>query len=183
MRTQRGKGLSYKAVGGSYPSSAKTAAHRTKLQGRVWQICEWKSTTHFLWLVSRFVQREEPKLGDWKGKKIDEFSLFQHNYQQGAMHIVEVFTARVKVVKRESSHLFLTETPHFEHLPGQKSSVSWQPWNSSTIWCLCVGRESTEGFAVTDEICSPSNTPVKVILPLESQTIRFLSKRCLIPGN
>lgn len=69
------------------------------------------------------MQREEPKLGDWKGKKIDEFSFFQQNYQQGAMHM-EVFTARVKVVKRESSHLFLTETPHFEHLPGQKSYVS-----------------------------------------------------------
>jgi len=40
------------------------------------------------------------------------------------MHIVEVFTARVKVVKREASHLFLTETPNFEHLPGQKSYAS-----------------------------------------------------------
>lgn len=62
----------------------------------------------------------------WRSKreKIDEFSFFQQNYQQGAMHIVEVFTARVKVVKREASHLFLTETPNFEHLPGQKSYAS-----------------------------------------------------------
>lgn len=49
------------------------AAHRTKQQhqlwfaNQAWQTSRWRSTIHFLWLVSRFVQREEPKLGDRKG--------------------------------------------------------------------------------------------------------------------
>lgn len=55
-------------------------------------------------------------------EKIAEFPVFQLNCQLGAMHIVGVFTASVKMVKHESSHLSLSlsETSHFKHLPGQK---------------------------------------------------------------
>lgn len=77
----------------------------------------------------------------------------------------------------------LLKLPFLSIFQARRGYLSWQPWKSSTIWCLYVCRGSTEGFSVTDEICSPSNTPAKEILPLESQTIRFLLQRCLIPGN
>lgn len=56
------------------------------------------------------------------------------------------------------SSLFL-KLPFLSIFQARKGYLSWQPWKGSTIWCLCVCRGSREGFSVTDEICSPSNTP------------------------
>lgn len=157
-------------------------ARQTRLADWAWQNCQWKSTIHFLWLVSRFMLREEPKLRDPEGRNRWIPSLATELPARGNACSGSFCSKHEEGETGVLSSLFL-KLPILGIFQARNGYLSWQPWKSSTIWCLCVCRGSTEGFSVTDEICSPSNTPVKVILPLESQTMRFLSKTCLIPGN
>lgn len=201
MRTWGGKGSATKLLGGSYPSSAKIL-----LQQRHWQSsrapvllavhrAKWhirrclpaglgRSAGGKTLLISsdcsQGLCRRNSQSLEIEREKTDEFSALQLNYQQGAMHVVGVFASRRWNL---SPLISVSELPILNISQARKGYLSWQHWKSSTIWCLCACRGSTEGFSVTDEICSPSNMPVKVILPLESQTVRFLSKRCSIPGN
>lgn len=136
-------------------------------------------------LISRFLWSREPKLRHPEGKKRWVPSLAAEPAARGNAWSGSFCNKHGEVGTGVFSSLFL-KLPFLSIFQARKGYLSWQPWKGSTIWCLYVCRGSREGFSVTDEICSPSNTPEifsKEILPLESQTIRFLLQRCLIPGN
>lgn len=201
----RGKGLSYQTAGGFLPQQCKNSPATTKalaaplapvllaVHGTKWHVSHSLPTG-----LGRTAGGKAPFISsDWfqglyRGKS--QSLEMQREKDRSIPSLAAELPARgnehsgsfcSKHGEGETwvlSSLFL-KLPVLSIFQARKGYLSWQPWKSSTIWCLCVCRGSTEGFSVTDEICSPSNTPVKVILPLESQAIRFLSKRCLIPGN
>lgn len=200
MRTRGGEGSVTKLLGGSYPSSAENLLQQRHWQGLLlqhcwllmarqprlpdwaWQNCCWKSIIHFLSLLSRFIWSREPKLRHPEGKNRWVPSLAAELAARDNACSGSFCNKHGEVGTGVFSSLLL-KLPFLSIFQARRGYLSWQPWKSSTIWCLYVCRGSTEGFSVTDEICSPSNTPAKEILPLESQTIRFLLQRCLIPGN
>lgn len=161
-------------------------ACQPRLPDWAWQNCCWKSTTHFLSLLLRFIWSREPKLRHPEGKKIRwVLSLAAEPAARGNSCSGSFCNKHGEVGTGVFSSLF-HKLPFLSIFQARKGYLSWQPWKSSPIWCLYVCRGSREGFAVTEEICSPSNTTEissKEIFPLESQTIRFLLQRCLIPGN
>lgn len=147
-------------------------ARQPRLPDWAWQNCCWKGIIHFLSLLSKFIWSREPKLRHPEGKNRWVPSLAAELAARGNAWSGS-FCNEHEVGTGVFSSLLL-KLPFLSIFQARRGYLSWQPWKSSTIWCLYVCRGSTEGFSVTDEICSPSNTPAKEILPLESQPIRFL---------
>lgn len=157
-------------------------ACQPRLPDWAWQKCRWKSTIHFLLLLSRFIWSREPKLRHPERKNRWVPSLAAELAARGNACSGSFCNKHGEAGTGVFSSLFL-KLPFLSIFQARKGYLSWQAWKSFTIWCFCVCKGSTEGFSVTDEICSPSSTPAQEILPLESQTIRFLLERCSIPGN
>lgn len=160
--------------GTNRPPCCSTAGCAWHVSHSFQQNCCWKSIIHFLSLLSRWIWSREPKLTHPEGKKNRWVpTLAAELAARGNACSGSFCNKHGEVGTGVFSSLFL-KLPFLSIFQARKGYLSWQPWKSCTIWCLDVCRGSAEGFSVTDEICSPSNTPVKGILPLESQTMRFL---------